>query len=116
MSLFLGLHILGGVLGYLAGIFGFSYLHGRRNPYEYSMEGGEIFLLVIWPIVLVLAIPVGIVFGIIIGISKLADLIRDIGADQVKQRIQAEQRQRIASEQVDQIEMFEDERDVESFS
>src|SRR5665213_536426 len=108
MHWLLALETLGGILGYIGVIISVYYIHGRRYPHQYRMDEFASFLTAIWPITLVLAIPVGIVMGIGYGVSELADYIRDIGIRQGHAKFQAMRDREMAAQDIENIEMFED--------
>lgn len=104
----LGLYLAGGLLTYVLGIFGISYVYGRLNPNDWEMHGGIMFLTTIWPVTAILALPIGALIGLIFGIIWVASYCMERGQAPVKARLAEERRQREIGQQIDRIDMFED--------
>jgi hypothetical protein len=98
------LYIIGGIIIYLIGIFGINFLFGRYHPYDYQMDTLEGIGTVLWPISIILAIPIGIVGGITI----LAIKVRENEAKKKKALLQAEQERQQLAHEVQRMDFFED--------
>lgn len=105
----LGLYIGGGVVGYFIGIFLCSYLYGRFNPMDYSMEEPAMWAIGFWPVVALLAIPIGLIALIGTGIGKAGHFFREKGAAPGRARIEAERNQRDLERRINNIEFFDGE-------
>jgi large-conductance mechanosensitive channel len=108
MDYMLSLEIAGGVVTYLFGIFGLSYLHGYRNPDENSMDEIEIAAVIFWPVCLGLALPLALIAGIIFGIVYPASKLRNKAVKAKTVVLQERRRQENIVNEINNIEMFED--------
>lgn len=98
--------IIGGIVLYLFGIAVGSYIKGRF--FYWRSDDLATFLIGVWPLTITLAIPVGILIGLITLVVNGAAYIVDLGYRHQRAKEMAEENRQQAVERVENIEMFED--------
>lgn len=111
-------YIGGGFLIYVLGILGISYAYGKANPHHYSMEDGAIIATVLWPlalaVVLVFGLPVALIIGMIMGMTKLSEIVREKAAAPARAALEEQRRTERIQNEVNSLQFF-DESDEATF-
>jgi hypothetical protein len=106
MNWILTSEIIAGILGYVAVMLGFFYLHGR-TVLDHRLDEFELVIGLFWPVALVLAVPTLTFIFVGSSIGKLAYWIRDIGYQQAEDKRHAARVQQEAQRRLNAREFYD---------